>query len=461
MTIDEVLDERPLTRLQLRVVLLCALVVFIDGYDLQALALAVPSLSGEWGTPPQAFGIALSASMLGLGLGSAFLAPLGDRWGRKPVLIGCLTLIGVTTLATTLASDPFELAVWRVLTGVGLGACQANATALTSEYAPVRRRASLMTLMGCNVALGGVVAAFTAPWVIQWAGWQGIFLVGGTVPLVLALVVLLFVPESIRMLGMRRPDDPRIAAILRRLAPDIDPATGRPSQAAGLSGRSESPLGLIRQLLSPPFTERTLRLWLVYGFSAFLMYLVINWLPVLLDSAGWARSDALRGIALVQFGGIGGSLILAWLLDRGYPIGALTGAYTVAALATLAFVTLPPSGLLWSILLTLIGACLAGSMLAIFALGALFYPASLRATGIGWAAAVARVGGVLGPLAGAWVLALGVPAAEIFGLLAIPAFATALIAFSMRGLVRRLTAAEAAALASPAAASGMAGREPG
>src|SRR5580698_143975 len=126
----------PLSALQIRIFLLCALIVLLDGYDLQAMGLAVPALSRQWHLAPSAFTIAQSASLLGLGLGSAFIAPLGDRLGRRPLLLGGMGIILITSLGATTASAPWQLAVWRFLVGLGLGVCQSNASALTAEYAP-------------------------------------------------------------------------------------------------------------------------------------------------------------------------------------------------------------------------------------------------------------------------------------------------------------------------------------
>jgi MFS transporter, AAHS family, 4-hydroxybenzoate transporter len=390
----------PLSALQIRIFLLCALIVLLDGYDLQAMGLAVPALGQQWHLAPSAFTLAQSASLLGLGLGSAFIAPFGDRWGRRPLLLAGLAIILLTSLGAATATSPGQLAVWRLLIGLGLGVGQSNASALTAEYAPLARRATIMTLMGVCVALGGVLAGLTAPQVIAAAGAQGLFLVGAALPLLALLATAVGLRES-----------PAIVST--------------PAPTRG---------GTLLALLRPPYRERTLRLWLVYGLSAMLLYFLFSWLPVFLINAGWSPARASRGIALLQFGGIAGSLVQAWLVDRRRAITALVGGYGTTLITALLF-AIPGSAPAWPVLLVLMGSGVAGVVMSIIALGAIFYPPEIRATGFGWAGAITRVGAVLGPLAGGWIIAAGVSSRVTLGLTAVPALLCIAATLAMRGAV--------------------------
>lgn len=419
--ITKLFDGSRIGSFQVRVLALCSLVIFLDGYDLQAMALAIPSLSTAWNVPAAAFGAPLAAALLGLGLGSAFIAPLGDRLGRRPVLIACTCLVGLTSLATTLAGSIGGLALGRFLTGLFLGACQGNATAMTAEFAAPRNRAFLITLTGCNVALGSLLAGLTAPWVIAEFGWRGLFYVGGVLPVCLALLLLVGLPESIQLLMVRRPEDPRIARIFARLFPGETLPLPTPVAAATRKGAS------LLDLLRPDLRSRTLVLWAIYSASTFLLYLVLSWLPALLAAAGWTGPASLRSIVSFQLGGIAGSIALACLVDRGRVVPALGGGYLLAGGAALMFSIVSPGFWTWTILFVLMGAGVSGAVFAIFALAASFYPPELRATGFGWTAAVARGGAVLGPLVGGWVLAAGVAPHNIMALLAVPALLCALL----------------------------------
>jgi AAHS family 4-hydroxybenzoate transporter-like MFS transporter len=391
-----------------RVFVLCALIVLLDGYDLQAMGLAVPTLARDWQLAKPAFTSALSASVLGLGLGSAFIAPWGDRLGRRPLLLGGLAIILLTSLGVTTATTPWQLSAWRLLIGVGLGVCQSNASALMAEYAPQARRATLMTLMGVCVSFGAMLAGLTAPQVLSAAGWRGLFLVGAALPLLALLASILGLPESPALQGQR---------------------------AAPGSGAN------LLTLLRAPYRERTLRLWLVYGLSAMLLYLLISWLPSFLTAAGWSQAQASRGIALLQGGGIVGSLVQAWLVDRRRAVPALVGAFVMTLITALLF-AVPGTAAAWPLLLVLMGSGIGGVIMAFIALGAIFYPPGIRVTGFGWAGAVSRVGAVLGPLAGGWIIASGMVPRLMLGLIAVPALLCIAGTLAMRRSVAEAQAIE-------------------
>jgi MFS transporter, AAHS family, 4-hydroxybenzoate transporter len=432
-SISTVIDERPLSTLQIRVIVLCSLAAFVDGFDLQAMSVALQTMSEDWQIAPPLFSFAQSAALIGMALGSIFLGPLGDRFGRKPVMICGLVFMGLASLGVVLSENPNQLTFWRALVGIGYGTIHGNATALTAEYSPLRWRSVLMTIMGCNVALGGLAAGALGPIILDTFGWEGMFIVGGVAPVLLA-VLMLSVPDSLQIMHARRHDDPRIAAVVQRIAPDVDMAQFRPSPSAPKPKVGSSVLDLLR----PPLLERTLSLWLIYAFNTFLLYLLISWLPVLLREAGWARDASLRGIVLFQLGGIIGAILLSILVDRGRAVTALIIAYGVSAFTALLFTVLPPTGQIWSTLILILGAGISGAMFALMALGAIFYPPAVRVAGFSWNAAVSRMGAVLGPLVGGWVLSRKVPASEIIGWLAVPAAASALIALSLRSVLRRI-----------------------
>jgi AAHS family 4-hydroxybenzoate transporter-like MFS transporter len=397
-----------LSALQIRVFLLCALVVLLDGFDLQAMGLVVPALAKQWHVTGAAFTMAQTASILGLGLGSAFIAPWGDRLGRRPLLLGGLVIIMLTSLGAATATSTWQLAVWRLLVGLGLGVGQSNASALTAEYAPLPRRATIMTLMGVCVAFGAMLAGLAAPRVIALAGGRGLFLVGAALPLLALVVCAVGLPESPAMLAR--------------------------NTAAVASG------GTLLALLRAPYRERTLRLWLVYGLSAMMLYFLMSWLPQFLINAGLTNAQASHGIALLQFGGIAGSLVQAWLVDRRRTIAALIGAYAMTLSIALVFAVfgVVPA---WPLLLVLMGSGVAGVVMSFIALGAIFYPPPIRATGFGWAGAVTRIGAVLGPLAGGWLLATGVGPRTTLGLIAVPALLCIVGTLAMRRSVAEAQAA--------------------
>lgn len=428
--IGQLIDSRPLSGLQIRVVILCALVLLLDGYDIQTMGLAVPAIAAAWHLAPSNFWLVQSAALIGMGFGAAFLAPLGDRFGRRPVVIGFVAVVGVASLITASSASLSGFVIWRILTGLGLGASIANATALTSEFMPARLHTRLVTLMFCNVALGAFAAGFTAPALIAAFGWRSLFVVGGAVPLVLAGGLTLALPESIRFLTLHRAGHAALVPILARIAPNVDAGT------VVAAARDRSARRSVLELLSSKLRARTLLLWCLFCLNLGVVYFLLSWLPTLLGSAGWSRAEALRGAALFQLGGVAGGLTAAWLADRGAMVRGLVGAYVLAAAALLAFLAAPHELGLWFGLIFLLGGGISGAQLTLYALAAYFYPAAIRATGLGWTATVSRIGTVGGTMAGGWLLALGLTPAGILGLLIVPTLICAVVVLGLPRAVR-------------------------
>ena len=411
--IGKVIDTRPLSGLQIRVLVLCGLIIMLDGYDIQTLALTVPTLMGEWSLPRPEFTFALTASLFGYGVGAAFVAGLGDRVGRRPILIIAALVMGIGSLGTGYVNNLNELMIWRFLTGIGFGTSVPNCTAITSEYVPAARRALLLTLMYAGVAFGALVAGLVAPSIVRAYGWRTIFFIGGVLPLAFAAVLYAGLPESARFLASKRPGDPRLAKIVAKLAPHADPRLVR-DERAGTERQS------IASLLTAVYRSRTVLLWIVFALNLFALYYLISWLPALLKGAGWSVSDSQRGGVLLQAGGICSGVIIAMCIDRRWTVPSMVTAYLATAASFGLFIILPSTGSSWWLLLFVIGAGTSGTQFALNALAAEFYPPAIRATGVGWAVGIGRVGAIVGPLSGGLPALAHMSTANTLGLLVVP-----------------------------------------
>jgi AAHS family 4-hydroxybenzoate transporter-like MFS transporter len=424
--IQDLIDSRPLSGTQIFLIVACALSVVFDGFDLQVMALAVPALSKAWALPPPQFSAALSASLFGMGLGAAFIAPLGDRFGRRTMLVISLFAVGASALACATAQSVLQLALYRFVTGVGLGVSMANAIALTADYAPRARRSTLVTAMYCNTATGALVASLTAPWIVSWLGWRGPFVLGGVLPIASALL-LLAAPESLKFLLHRRPGHPAIARILSRVAPEANARQVYVAPPPDIAG------GSVRDLFAPRYRVRTLWLWLAFAMTAFILYLLVSWLPTLLLAAGWSAPQAQKAVAFNQAGGIIGGLLLAWLMDRLGGERILLVGFLVCATTLLLFLVVPAGFWTWGALLLVVGACTGGAIFALPSLGTRYYPAAILSTGTGWGSASARVGAFIAPLVGGLLMARGITTQDLLTLLAGPAL---IAAVAMVGLLK-------------------------
>lgn len=429
--ISQLIDQRKLSSLQITVIILSALVVWLDGYHIQSMALIVPALSAQWAVQSSGFSMVLASALFGIAIGGAFLAPLGDRFGRRIVLILSMVFLGLASIGTSFASNTLQLLIWRFLTGLALGASMTNATALTSEYLPGKRRAALVTLMFSGVSIGAFTSGFVAPVILENFGWKGMFTIGGAIPLLLSIVLAAAIPESIKLLLASRPKDPRIAKILARLAPGTDPLTV-------YAKKQEIHKQSVAELMNKTYRKGTLLLWMVFVFNMFVLYLLVNWLPTLLTAQGWSASQAPKGAVMIQAGGVVGGLILSWCVDKGKTVGAMLAAYIVTAAALGLFTILPSSGPSWWVLLIMVGCGVSGSQFVLNALSAIYYPPLIRATGIGWAAGIGRIGAVLSPMIGGWIIKMQVAPFAVLGMLVVPVAVCAIGVLMFRNIFKTL-----------------------
>src|SRR3954452_24543780 len=215
--IKALIDAQPISAFQWLLVALCFLVVVADGMDVAIMGFVTPSILQEWDISRPAFGIVISAAPFGLVVGALVAGPSSDRFGRKPVLVVSVLIMGLLTLATAWASSPTEMAILRFLAGTGMGAAMPNASTLLSEYAPLRRRSLMITIMFTGFNLGSAAIGFAAGSLIPQYGWRSVLILGGIVPLLLVPLLILFLPESARLLALRGAASKKIAATLGRV----------------------------------------------------------------------------------------------------------------------------------------------------------------------------------------------------------------------------------------------------
>jgi AAHS family 4-hydroxybenzoate transporter-like MFS transporter len=290
-----------------------------------------------------------------------------------------------------------------------------NIIALTAEYSPVRNRALLISLMLCGLPLGGALGGQLAAELIADFGWQSVFIVGGIVPLVLFAVAFLLLPESIKFLAGRGSRRVELLGILARIRPELPIA----EDAAEFRAERETaaPIG---GLFRDGRAAGTLLLWTIFFLNLFSMYFLASWLPTVLRAADWSARESLIGTSVYHYGGLAGGLLFSHLIDRLHSFRILPPVYlaTLAAIAAIgALVASVPAAFL---VLALAGAGLIGAQFCLNALAAAFYPTVMRATGVGWALGIGRLGAIVSPLIAGAILAAAWPVAGFFAAAALP-----------------------------------------
>ena len=428
VNVTELLGSRAMGRVQIGIVVLCALSALLDGYDLQVIGLAAPAIVHTLRIPMADMGSIFSAALAGLAIGSFGLGPLSDRLGRKKVLIAATLCFGACTLATALARSLDTLLLARLLTGFGLGGAIPSFIALASEYTPQRQRAVVVALLWAAFPLGGMLGGLLGSWLIPHCGWQWMFWVGGMLPMVIAALQAGWVPESVGYLVYSGAPSDRIAALLSRVSGrEISP------QARFVLGEERAPGGRVGQLFSHGRAWGTLLLWI----SCFVAYmqLVTNsaWSPTLLSRVGVPVPQSALAMAAFNFGSLLGTSAAGWLLTRlgGATLLPLTLVGTLVAYGLVGYSA--PSVDIIIMLESFIGLFLGATTGALIAVSTLYYPAPIRSSGVGWSMGMGRVGSFLGPLVVGALVGRGWTVAAIFALVAAPA----LIAAVTAGLIPR------------------------
>jgi len=427
--VAEFIDAQPVGGFQIRLLATCAAVLFLDGFDTQAIGFVAPALAREWGVTKVALGPVFSAGLFGLMIGALLLGPLADRVGRKKIIIVSTVAFGLGALVTTLVQDVSSLIVIRFLTGLGLGGAMPNAIALTSEFNPRRRRATMVMIMFCGFSVGAALGGLLAAALIPQFGWRSVFVVGGVAPLLLAPILAVKLPESVRFLALTRGFDGRVAQLLLLVNPGavFAPATRFVVDEPKLSGIP------VKHLFTSGRTVPTLLLWVVFFMSLLDLYFLSNWLPTVLNDLGASLSQAAVIGSMLQIGGVVGTVALGSVIDR-FSFRALALVYFAAVFAVGAIGQLGHSAVFVTVAIFAAGFCIVGGQIAANALAAGYYPTSVRATGVGWALGIGRVGAIVGPLIGGALLDMKWSAGEVFLMAAAAALCAALAAFSLSRL---------------------------
>lgn len=426
------IDAQPVGRYQIRLLMLCAAVLFVDGFDTQAIGYVAPEIGRDWQLARGALGPVFSAGLFGLMIGALLLSPLADRVGRKRVIVASAVAFGFATLATLLAGNVEELMVVRFITGLGLGGALPNAPAMTAEFSPMRRRATMVMTMFCGFSAGAAVGGLIAAALIPAFGWRAVFLVGGLAPLALAPVLVVLMPESPRFLALSGRADGRVRAILSRMYPTV----AFPADARFDAGEAEAAGITVRQLFTEGRAAMTGLFWLVFFMSLLDLYFLSNWLPTVLNELGASVSLAAVLGSMLQVGGIIGTLVLGRFIDR-FSFRALAVTYFAASLAILSIGQASHSTILVGCTVFLAGFCIVGGQGGANALSSTFYPTRLRSTGVGWCLGIGRIGSIVGPLVGGMVLALHWATQSLFLAAAVPALCAAVAAYLLGGMIRR------------------------
>jgi AAHS family 4-hydroxybenzoate transporter-like MFS transporter len=383
------------------------MVMFIEGYDMQVTSYAAPAIIKAWHLTNAYFGPVFGFGLFGYLLGGTVLGHLGDRLGRKKVIIGGPFLFGIFTFAAAYTTSLTGLLILRFLAGIGIGASIPAAIALTVEYAPGHWKARIISLLFLGYTLGGTLGGFVAARLIPVFGWPSVFKLGGIAPIILAAFVALTLPESVRFLALRQDRPDQVRAILQKLSPEVNV-----DENADYVVAEERHRGLpVKHLFTEGRGTMTVLLWIAFASSLLGHYFLTSWLPTILAGAAIPLTYAIISGALLQGGGGIGGLLICWLSDKKSML-FIALAFCLASPLIILIPRVRGSSLL--MLAFMVGFFLVGGQIGLNSIAGTIYPTDIRSTGAGWALGIGRIGSILGPVLGGVLISAHLPIRSLF-----------------------------------------------
>lgn len=401
------------------VVALCCATIIVDGFDLIVYGTVVPTMldgTAEWTLTKAEAGRIGSYALIGMLIGAIGIGTITDLIGRRKIMLGCIAWFSAAMVFAAIAPSPEIFGLARFVAGLGLGGVVPTAIALTIEYAHPRHRSTTNAVMFSGYSIGGILAALVAIWVIPELGWRTMFGIGAALGFLLLPVAAAALPESPGFLLARgrRAEAEQLAA---QFGLTLEEPVAESRQTGGLAS--------FRGLFEPGFVRGTLLFWLGTGVGLLLVYGLNTWLAQIMREAGYPLGSALAFLLVMNLGAILGTPLLGVAADRvgSKPVTMVT--FTTAAICIFLLSFRLPGPVLF-VLVAVAGACTIGTTILVNAYTANFYPAHMRATGLGWALGIGRLGAILGPIYGGFVLSSGWGLNANFYAFAVPALLGAL-----------------------------------
>ena len=404
ISIRSVLDNNQFSLYQFMVCFLCFMVTFLDGLDLTVIGVALPKIADFLHSEPKALGLALSAGQFGPLIGALVFGMLADRFGRKWMLSVSAVIFGVFTLFTAFITSVEELALYRFLAGIGLGGAVPNALTLGAEYAPSRARAGIVATMYAGMPAGATTGGLISTYLIPNYGWQSLFVLGGVAPILAALLVAAALPESLQFLvgRNREEEDAKARKIIARIAP----ALANDQEMRFVSTAEKLPGAPAKRLFTEGRALTTVLLWIICTGALYTLWILNTWSPTLLRNSGATVQQYSIAYAFLNLGAVISAIFMGRLMDRFDPFRILQIGFVFAAASLITFGIGASSGsfITIAVLSVICGICINGSQAGTLAVATVSYPSDIRATGIGWAYAIAKIGAMLAPIMGGFLL---------------------------------------------------------
>jgi MFS transporter, AAHS family, 4-hydroxybenzoate transporter len=377
--------------IQLLIILICFLCNMLDGMDVLIISYTAPAIAKAWSISPANLGIVFSSGLVGMTVGAIFLAPLADRFGRKPLMVLAALLMGSCIYLTSYATDINLLMIYRFISGLGIGTMMASTAAITAEYAPERTRDFWVSTVVAGYPVGAVLTGISSAKIIAESGWEHLFELAGIATFLIVPVLLFLLKESAEFKAKAKPEDAKLSA-----------------------------------LFTSEFKMSTWQLWSALFLSFTTLYFLMNWIPKLATNAGLSMELAIYSGTIFNLGAIVGIPVQGYFSSR-FGLKKSIGTLLLITAVLLGIFGLFSGSNLILVVLFFLGFGVQGSFVGLYAVAARMYPTAFRSTGVGWAIGMGRLGGIIGPVLGGLLVGLGFGMGQSFIFFALPSFIAGLI----------------------------------
>ena len=421
------IDKAPISVTQYIVFAIAFMLNVVDGFDVVAMSVAMPSLTADWGISATEKGYILSAALIGMTLGAMFLAPFADKIGRRNILLIATVMIGVSMVVTGFIPQSVEwMIAIRAVSGLGIGIIFANSATIGAEFAPEKARNLVVTIIVMGYAAGATIVGPIANAIIESSGWEMVFVYGGLFTLLMTVVLYFYLPESIEFIATQQGNENDKLYKINSILSSMGCTAMRELPAHQVEKQRIS----VTNLFKADLGKQTVGVWVIYFMGFMSLYFLMSWIPTLFVNSGYERAEGIAALTLYNLGAVAG-IVLIGLIATKIKLAKPIAIYFIGSALFLAVVAYwQPTSVFWlNTLIFIIGFLLQGAFTAMYAMAARVYPTSVRASGIGWAAGLGRIGAILSPIVAGYLVAAQWGMYNLFMLFALPLLIAGVIVY--------------------------------
>lgn len=430
--IRERIDNGPVSRAQIIIILIGFILNCVDGFDVVAISVAAPAITQSWAINSVQMGYILSAALIGMTLGALFLAPLGDVFGRRKIVLTAVFITGVSMIATGLLDRSLPAMIGlRAISGFGIGAVFASAATFGSEFTPEKYKNLAVTMIISGYPFGAMIVGPVAALVIPSQGWEMLFIYGGLATLLICNLAYFLLPESVQFIESSNMTSKEKLLSINKVLTRINREPIEQLEKNVINSKNEK--ARVGKLLSPDLMVTTLKLWTIFFMGFLTIYFLLSWIPLMFVNSGYSMTEGIFALTLNNLGAMVGTVVIGLLATKyrlSIPIGIF---FSGTALFMIIVMLLRPTDLITLYaLIFIIGTFVNGAFSAMYAAAARIYQSMIRSTGIGWCAGLGRTGAILAPIIAGYLIALNFGMYTLFAIFAVPVIIAALIILTIR-----------------------------